>query len=99
MAPVRVRAWPTRWSTRSPLPVERRSPTTIPWPPPVGGGNYARVFIGLATGWNAGASSKVTVEDIDEHLDAMRDTTDHTIPGEVADELELIRERLARRAG
>jgi len=58
----------------------------------VGGGNYARAFVGLAPGWNAGAND-VSVEDIGDHLETIRHTEGFTVPLGVADEVALIAQR------
>src|SRR5690554_5819111 len=38
----------------------------------VGGGRFARVFVGLSQGWFAGMGSRPTVEDVAAHLDEIR---------------------------
>lgn len=56
----------------------------------VGGGRYARVFIGLAQGWNAGPQAKVSAEEIAANLDQIRDQAGYIVPTSVGDELKLI---------
>jgi NAD(P)-dependent dehydrogenase (short-subunit alcohol dehydrogenase family) len=60
----------------------------------VGGGRYARIFIGLGPGWFAGKGRKPSVEDIRDHLDQIRKTEGYTIPGGIADEMKLMLETL-----
>ena len=56
----------------------------------VGGGRYARVFVGLVPGWNAGADTAVSAEDIAANLDAIRDQSDYIVPESIADEMRQI---------
>jgi NAD(P)-dependent dehydrogenase (short-subunit alcohol dehydrogenase family) len=56
----------------------------------VGGGRVARVFIGLGNGWFAGKDATITPEDVAAHIDEIRDTAGHIIPGSVADEMMLL---------
>ena len=56
----------------------------------VGGGRYSRVFVGLVPGWNAGAETAVTAEDIAANLDAIRDQSDYIVPERIADEMRQI---------
>lgn len=50
----------------------------------VGGGHVARFFIGRTRGFHRPALS---VEDVRDHLDAIRDEAGHTVPGGPADEM------------
>ena len=50
-------------------------------------GRYARVFLGLNTGWFAGAGNAPSAEDIVDHLDQIRDTSEFIIPANSGDEL------------
>lgn len=56
----------------------------------VGGGRYARVFIGTNTGWFAGQGVVPTVEELVEHLEEVRDISEHVVPGNINDELMLL---------
>jgi NAD(P)-dependent dehydrogenase (short-subunit alcohol dehydrogenase family) len=56
----------------------------------VGGGRYARVFIGTNTGWFAGQGVVPTVEQLAEHLDEVRDISEYTVPGNNNDELMIL---------
>jgi NAD(P)-dependent dehydrogenase (short-subunit alcohol dehydrogenase family) len=60
----------------------------------VGGGRYARVFVGLATGWNAGPAASVSAEDIAANLDAIREQSGYTVPTSIGDEMKVIAEGL-----
>ena len=55
----------------------------------VGGGRYARFFIGMNDGWVKPGGSPATVEEIAEHLGEIRDTAHYTIPSGVGDELRV----------
>lgn len=61
----------------------------------VGGGRYARAFMGVNRGWFAGAGTIPSVEDLADHLDQIRDVTDYLIPGNLTEEISLIGEMLA----
>ena len=50
-------------------------------------GRYARVFLGLNNGWFAGAGNAPSAEDIVDHLDQIRDTSEFIIPTNSGDEL------------
>jgi NAD(P)-dependent dehydrogenase (short-subunit alcohol dehydrogenase family) len=56
----------------------------------VGGGRFARIFVGLAPGWNAGKAAKVSAEDVMAHLEQIRDPEGYVIPNSIADEMGLI---------
>jgi NAD(P)-dependent dehydrogenase (short-subunit alcohol dehydrogenase family) len=60
----------------------------------VGGGRYARIFIGLASGWAAPKGTTPAVEDIRDNLDAIRSTDDFVIPSSIADEMKAIAESM-----
>src|SRR5690606_25555052 len=53
----------------------------------VGGGRFARIFIGLTPGWVAPAGSKTSAEDIEAHIEEIRNPEGYTIPDSIADEL------------
>jgi NAD(P)-dependent dehydrogenase (short-subunit alcohol dehydrogenase family) len=55
----------------------------------VGGGRYARFFIGMNDGWVKSGGAPATVEEIAEHIGEIRDTTRYTIPSGVGDELRV----------
>jgi len=56
----------------------------------VGGGRFARVFLGLTPGWVAPSGKKPSAEDIQEHLGQIRDTDGYTIPDNITDELRIL---------
>ena len=60
----------------------------------VGGGRYARIFVGMAKGWIAPKGKKPTADDIFDHIDVIRDTNDYTVPQSIADETRAIAEAL-----
>jgi NAD(P)-dependent dehydrogenase (short-subunit alcohol dehydrogenase family) len=54
----------------------------------VGGGRYARFFVGMNEGW-VKQGPPATVEEIAAHIGEIRDTTRYTIPNGVGDELRV----------
>jgi len=60
----------------------------------VGGGRYARIFIGMGKGWMAPKGKKPTADDIFDHIDVIRDTNDFVIPASIAEETGAIVEAL-----
>jgi NAD(P)-dependent dehydrogenase (short-subunit alcohol dehydrogenase family) len=56
----------------------------------VGGGRYARIFIGTNDGWFAGQGVVPTVEELASHLSEVRDIDEYTIPGNNNDELMIL---------
>jgi NAD(P)-dependent dehydrogenase (short-subunit alcohol dehydrogenase family) len=58
----------------------------------VGGGRYARIFIGMTPGWVKGAGQPATVEEIAAHLGEIRDTSKYVIPSGIGDEMKAIAE-------
>jgi len=60
----------------------------------VGGGRYARIFIGMGKGWMAPKGKKPTADDIFDHIDVIRDTNDYVIPASIAEETGAIVEAL-----
>lgn len=61
----------------------------------VGGGRYGRVFIGTNQGWFAGPGTVPSVEEVSDHLDEIRDITDHVVPLNNNDEIMLLAQMLA----
>ncbi|MBM4383806.1 MAG: SDR family oxidoreductase [Deltaproteobacteria bacterium] len=55
----------------------------------VGGGRYARFFIGMNEGWVKPGGAPASIEEIAGHIDEIRDTTKFTIPSGVGDELRV----------
>ena len=61
----------------------------------VGGGRYARIFIGMGKGWMAPKGKKPTADDIFDHIDVIRDIDRATsIPASIAEETGAIIEAL-----
>ncbi|SFF82910.1 NAD(P)-dependent dehydrogenase, short-chain alcohol dehydrogenase family [Novosphingobium sp. CF614] len=64
-----------------------------------GGGRYARVFVGVTSGWLSETDSIPTAEDIAEHLDEIEDRSSFLVPNSIYDELREIADQLAARDG
>ncbi len=60
----------------------------------VGGGRFARIFIGLAPGWTDKKGTP-TAEDIQANFAQIHEPGDYIIPGSIADEMRLIAQSLA----
>jgi NAD(P)-dependent dehydrogenase (short-subunit alcohol dehydrogenase family) len=60
----------------------------------VGGGRFARIFVGLTPGWIAGKAAVPSIEEIRDHMGRIRDTDRYTIPGSIADEMKAILEAM-----
>ena len=58
----------------------------------VGGGRYARIFIGMTPGWVKGPGVPATVEEIAANMDKIRDTEGYTIPASIGDEMKAVME-------
>jgi NAD(P)-dependent dehydrogenase (short-subunit alcohol dehydrogenase family) len=58
----------------------------------VGGGRYARMFVGLTPGWFAGKGVRPSAEDVRDHMDRVRDPKGYIIPDSVADEMKAMLE-------
>jgi len=56
----------------------------------VGGGRFARVFVGLAPGWFAGKGKVVSLEDVRDNLGRIMDEKNYIVPKSVGDEMRLI---------
>jgi NAD(P)-dependent dehydrogenase (short-subunit alcohol dehydrogenase family) len=56
----------------------------------VGGGRYARIFVGLGQGWTAPKGEFASPEDIAANLAAIRSTEGYTIPDSIAGEMKAI---------
>ncbi|MFN8602364.1 MAG: SDR family oxidoreductase [Candidatus Binatia bacterium] len=56
----------------------------------VGGGRFARMFVGLAPGWVADAGKKVSAEDVSDHIEQIRNPEGYTIPANITDELRIL---------
>ncbi len=60
----------------------------------VGGGRYARIFVGLGKGWTTAKGKVPSVEDIADNMEAIRNTDGYTIPDSIAGEMQAIAESL-----
>jgi NAD(P)-dependent dehydrogenase (short-subunit alcohol dehydrogenase family) len=56
----------------------------------VGGGRFARMFVGLTPGWVADGGAKVSAEDVASHIEQIRDPEGYTIPANITDELRIL---------
>ena len=61
----------------------------------VGGGRYARIFIGTNKGWFAGQNIVPSVEDLASNMETVRDITEYEIPMNNNDELMMLAQILA----
>jgi NAD(P)-dependent dehydrogenase (short-subunit alcohol dehydrogenase family) len=57
-------------------------------------GRYARIFLGLTSGWLSKDASQVTPEQIAERMDEIGDSTNHLVPTSMVDELESVLTRV-----
>ncbi|MCG8588992.1 MAG: SDR family oxidoreductase [Proteobacteria bacterium] len=60
----------------------------------VGGGRFARIFVGLAPGWTKGKAAVPAIEEIAANFDQIRNPEGYTIPNSIADEMKVIFEAL-----
>jgi NAD(P)-dependent dehydrogenase (short-subunit alcohol dehydrogenase family) len=56
----------------------------------VGGGRYARIFVGLAKGWMAGKGSRPSLEDVRDHMNDIMNTDGFTVPSSINDEMMVL---------
>jgi len=56
----------------------------------VGGGRYARVFIGTNNGWFAGQGKVPSVEELADNMESVRDISEYEIPMNINDELMML---------
>jgi len=56
----------------------------------VGGGRFARIFVGLAPGWIAGKAAKPSAEEILSNIEQIRNPDGYIIPGSIGDEMAVI---------
>jgi hypothetical protein len=57
----------------------------------VGGGRVARFFVGMTPGYY---NPKLTLEDVRDHFDEIRDESGYTVPSGPSDELGLLLETI-----
>lgn len=60
----------------------------------VGGGRYARIFVGMAKGWVAPKGKMPAPEDIYDNIDLIRNQEGYSIPESIADETKAVIEAL-----
>ena len=60
----------------------------------VGGGRFARIFVGLCPGWTKGPAAVASAEEVRDHMDQIRSPEGYIIPGGIADEMAVIMEAL-----
>ena len=63
----------------------------------VGGGRYARIFVGLAKGWTAAKDVVPAAEDIQKNLGQIREQEGYTVPDSIAGEMQATMEALKAR--
>ena len=56
----------------------------------VGGGRFARMFLGLTPGWIAGKGTVVAAEDVRDQIETIRNTDGYVIPKSIGDEMKAI---------
>jgi len=56
----------------------------------VGGGRYARIFVGMAKGWFAGNGASVSAEDVAANWGTIHSDADYTIPDSIAAEMQAL---------
>jgi NAD(P)-dependent dehydrogenase (short-subunit alcohol dehydrogenase family) len=57
-----------------------------------GGGRFARMFVGLTPGWVKGAGAKASAEEIQAHIEDIRNPEGYIIPSSIADEMKVMME-------
>jgi NAD(P)-dependent dehydrogenase (short-subunit alcohol dehydrogenase family) len=65
----------------------------------VGGGRYARIFVGMAKGWTAKKGQIPSPEEIAANLPAIRNTEGYSIPDSIAGEMQAVAEALKAQQG
>ena len=60
----------------------------------VGGGRYARIFVGLAPGWTK-KDGDASAEEIQAHFAQIHEPGDYVIPSSIADEMKAVMQSLA----
>ncbi len=56
----------------------------------VGGGRFARIFVGVTPGWVAGKGAAVSADDVAAKIETIRNPEGYSIPANIGDELRLI---------
>jgi NAD(P)-dependent dehydrogenase (short-subunit alcohol dehydrogenase family) len=60
----------------------------------VGGGRFARAFVGITPGWFSGRGNTPTAEDVQAHIEQIRSTDGFEIPLSATDELKILAQQL-----
>jgi NAD(P)-dependent dehydrogenase (short-subunit alcohol dehydrogenase family) len=60
----------------------------------VGGGRFARMFVGLTPGWFAGKGAKPSPEAVRDQMDQIREPKGYVIPDGIADEMKIMLQQL-----
>ena len=60
----------------------------------VGGGRFARIFVGLCPGWTKGPAAVASAEEVRDQMDQIRNPEGYIIPGGISDEMAVIMEAL-----
>jgi NAD(P)-dependent dehydrogenase (short-subunit alcohol dehydrogenase family) len=60
----------------------------------VGGGRFARAFVGITPGWFAGRGNVPTAEDVQAHIEQIRSTDGFEIPLSATGELKILAQQL-----
>jgi NAD(P)-dependent dehydrogenase (short-subunit alcohol dehydrogenase family) len=63
----------------------------------VGGGRYARIFVGMCKGWTTPTPEVPSAEDIQSNLDTIRNQDGYTVPDSIAGEMQAVMESLKAR--
>lgn len=58
----------------------------------VGGGRFARFFVGMTPGWTKGPGEKASAEEVMAQMDEIRTPDGYTIPDSIADEMKMMAE-------
>jgi NAD(P)-dependent dehydrogenase (short-subunit alcohol dehydrogenase family) len=56
----------------------------------VGGGRFARIFVGVNKGWFAGVGQVPTAEEVRDHMGDIRDVSAYAVPGNVNEETAML---------
>jgi NAD(P)-dependent dehydrogenase (short-subunit alcohol dehydrogenase family) len=65
----------------------------------VGGGRYARIFVGMTPGWVKGKGGKATAEEIRDNWDAIRNQDGYTVPDSIAGEMQAVMQAFQKAEG
>ena len=63
----------------------------------VGGGRYARIFIGMASGWVSPKGEIPSPDDIFDNIDRIRDREGYSVPESIMDETKAVAEAIKSR--